>query len=117
MKAIYKTNLHNLYVKNFSFNDSLVSSIPFESAVIKEDILFYTGLFGAFISLDHNTRLPDRTEAESYIEQSIRFSHNPEKETFGCSYADYDHMEMCGLVTNKELREMKKAAKQKQKRR
>ena len=115
MKNIYKGNLRNLSIKSLEVNNGRVSKIDFQSAVIKEDILFYRGILGAYISFDYNTRLPDYGEAREYVTQWVNGLADPSSERPHCIYTDIDEITFDRTVSKEEFKQMKKTYQQKRK--
>ena len=100
--------IRNMYVKNIGVNEE-AGKIVTDNMIIKKDAPFYINRVGRLISLDYDTFLPTRTEAEAFVVgRAKNFPDHLELAT--CLYADYGCMET-HQISRKEFKELKKTYK------
>ena len=106
MKRILRGPIYKLYVKNLEINDTVLD-IELASTTLKKDALFYINSFGKIVSLDYNTVLPQKEEAQYYIE-----SHLPgTKNSADCVYFEDSDLEKYQLLSQSAFKQLKKTYK------
>lgn len=116
MKRIYKGVLRDCSISHLEIRDGNISKFEFQTPVIKEDILFYEGLFGVRVSFDFMTRLPDYAEATDYIKDWTIHSKNPLQSKSHCVYADPTEMKYDRTISREEFKQLKKRYQEARKR-
>ncbi len=109
MRKLYTGEVKRLSIKKLDPNVEALRDIAFESTVVQKDALFYVNFAGVLISVDYNTKLLNRCEAEYYLRSC--YKANPETAHLaGCVYKDsgatFSHE-----VTNEEFKQLIKSKK------
>ena len=105
---IYFTgNIKKMYVKGLNED----GTIETESVVLLKDSPFYSNIVGRLISMEYNTFLPTRSEADYFVE-CLAKAHPNNLSGATCVYADYDNMKSCE-VSKKDFKIKKKTYKEK----
>ena len=77
--------------------------------VLEKSAPFYYNFLGRLISLEHNTFLPTKSEAEAFVvERARKFPDHLHLAT--CMYADYGNMEV-HEIGRKDFKQLKKTYK------
>ena len=109
MKKIYKGPMRRLIVSNLEVIDKNVKILEYETPIVQKDLMFYINRFGAFISFEHNTRLPDFGEATDYIkDEIIRRGDNPTPPYPTCPFVDEGDIEFSHEIDNSVFKVLKK---------
>ncbi len=108
MKSIYKAPLRRLTVKNLEINEGAIKNIEYDNPIIRKDLIFYRNWAGAYISFEHETRLPDYTEATDYIRDTLE--RRPEvKEPYPtCPYVSDEEFEYSHEISKETFKTLKK---------
>lgn len=109
MKKLYTGNIKKLSFKNFEVNPSAFRKIAFDSVVVDKDALFFINCMGVPISVDYNTKLLTREEAEDFVEYLVE-KHPNDPNLATCIYAD-EEFSFSHEVTRKELKKLFKDKK------
>ena len=113
MKNIYKGDIKTISISKLEINNGKISTLEYETPVIKKDGLFYIGALGAMISFDYETRLPDEVEAKAYVVESIEQRKEPEKKPYpGCFFINSSTLEYYSSLSNHQFKLMKKQYKE-----
>ncbi len=112
MKRILRGPIYKLYVKNLEINDTVLD-IELASTTLKKDALFYINSFGKIVSLDYNTVLPQKEEAQYYIESHLpgtkKDKINPN--SADCVYFEDSDLEKYQLLSQSAFKQLKKTYK------
>lgn len=109
MRKLYTSEVKRLSIKKLDPNAEALRDIAFESTVIKKDALFYVNFAGVLISVEHNTKLLNRYEAEYYLRSCYKADPKT-AHLASCVYKDsgatFSHE-----VTNEEFKQLIKSKK------
>ena len=108
MKQIYKAPLRKLTVKNLEINDGVIKKIDYDSPIIRKDLLFYKNRMGAFISFEHETRLPDIEEAKDYVQNALGQSTGSNNKYPSCPYVNEEEFEYSHEISKESFKAVKK---------
>ncbi len=106
MKKIYTGEIRKMTVKQVDPNPSALKKIAFESTTVKKDALFYVNLAGVTISVDYNTKLPNRDEAEYYLTSCVE--RIPESASYASCLYQGPNFTFSHEMPNEELKKLLK---------
>ena len=108
-KKLYTGEIRNLTIKSIDPNTSALKKIAYESTVVRNDALFYKNFAGAIISVDYDTKLLSRDEAEYFLECCVETAPSRAMQA-SCLYQGTD-FKFSHEVTNEELKKLIKTKK------
>ena len=108
-KKLYTGEIRKLSLKKLEPKPEALLNLAYESTVVNKDALFYKNILGVVISVDYNTKLATRDEAEYYLRNS--FKVNPGLAHLdSCLYQESD-VKFSHEVTKGELKQLIKTKK------
>lgn len=109
MKKLYKAPMRKLTVSHLEISDGAIQKLEFQDPIIRKDLLFYRNLFGAYISFEYDTRLPDYGEATDYIRDSLSRRETPDVPPYpSCSFVKDDDFTYSHEVDDHVFKTLKK---------
>ena len=113
MKKLYTGEVKKMTVKKLNIFPGTAEKIAFNNIVVENNALFYINRLGVPISVDHNTKLLTRYEAEYYLREfATKFPRSAELAS--CVYAEppftFSHE-----VTDEEFKQLIKTKKEERK--
>ena len=113
MKKLYTGEVKKMTVKKLDIFPETDNKLAFNSVVVKKDALFYINRLGVPISIDHDTKLLTRCEAEYYLRDFVkRFPRSADK--ISCVYAE-PPFSFVRELSDEEFRKLKKEKKEERK--
>ena len=108
MKQIYKAPMRQIRIKYLEINDGAIKNINYETPIIRKDLLFYKSWAGAYISFEHETRLPDFYEARDYVEDILVKRDENLTDYPTCPYVSEEEYEYSHEISKETFKALKK---------
>lgn len=109
MRKLYTGEIKRLSIKKLDPNLDALQNIAYESTVVEKDALFYVNFAGVLISVEYNTKLLNRNEAEYYLRSCVKADPNT-AHLAGVVYKD-DGVVFSHEITNGEFKKLIKTKK------